>query len=172
MTHTYIWIFTHNWTFFGYWKSVGPKLPSYLWWEIWCLPQPPKSQWCIWSLPLWPASDFSWTLSLTSVSSPMLLLSAPPWLKHEPSICTTFPEPACTKHWCTQQTVHFVGSKGQLHSRANNLKVNAGRSWPLRDLWPPQLTNSSLHTSALRQSSSPIKVTRGASVSRAVPLTE
>ena len=67
----------------------------------------------------------------------MLFPSAPLWLKHEPPLCTTFPEPACTKHWCAQQTVPFVGSKGQLHSRANDLKCNAGRSWPLRDLWPP-----------------------------------
>ena len=168
----YIWIFTHNWIFLGYWKSVGPQPPSYLWWEIWCLSLPPKSQRRLWSLPLCSASDFSRTPALTRVSFPMLLASAPLWLKHESSLCTTSPEPAYTKQRCIQQTVCIVGSKGQRHSRANDLKLNAGRSWPPQDLWPPQLTNSSLHTSALRQSSSPIKVTQSASVSRAVPLTE
>ena len=74
----YIWIFTHNWIFLGYWKSVGPQPPSYLWWEIWCLSLPPKSQRRLWSLPLCSASDFSRTPALTRVSSPMLLASAPP----------------------------------------------------------------------------------------------
>lgn len=156
----YVWIKS---PILGHLKSIGPKPPSYLWWEIWCLP--PKSERLFWSLQLWAASGFSWTLALTNISPPWLF----PLLHSDVSIELLFAW-LFQKHTCIgiHGKLQDVRSKGQLHSRANNSKLDVGHSLCLRDLWPPQLTNSSLHTPALRQSRSRIKMTWGTRVNRAV----